>query len=122
MGAIAAWAARTRRPPRPSATTAAGAPAEAAERSAPAARTRARGPKLLLAGEIEMAERADGRGVAKDPEEIELALLRQRRPQPPSKSQLRRSHLARVGIVGRSPGRLAHLQLDLLQELLDAAR
>ena len=78
--------------------------------------------QLFLAGEVEMAELADGWDVAKDSQEIELALLRQRRSQPLPKSQPRRAHLARVGIVGRGPGRLAHLQLDLFQKLLDASR
>ena len=62
--------------------------------------------QLFLASEVEMAELADGWDVAKDSQEIELALLRQRRSQPLPKSQPRR----------------AHLQLDLFQKLLDASR
>ena len=85
-------------------------------------RPQTRNAKLLLAGEVEMAELADGGDVAKDSEEVELALLGHGRAQPLAKSQLGWSHLAGVGIVGRGPGRLAHLQLDLFQKLLDAGR
>src|SRR5262249_30344078 len=48
------------------------------------------------------------------------ALLRHRRAQALAKAEPPLPHLARVGIVGGRPGRLAHLLLDLLQELLDA--
>ena len=82
-------------------------------------RLQARDAKLLLARQVEMTQLADGGHIAKDPEEIELALLRQRRPQTLAKAELPLPHLARVGIVGRGPGRLAHLLLDLLQKLLD---
>ena len=85
-------------------------------------RVQARDTKLLLAGEVEMAELADGGDVAKDSEEVELALLGHGRSQSLAKSQLGWSHLARVGIVGRGPSRLAHLQLDLFQKLLDTGR
>ena len=79
-------------------------------------------PELFPAGEVEMAELGHGGRVAEDPEEIELALLGQRRAQPLAESQLGLAHLARVGIVGRGPGRVPHLLLDVLQELLDASR
>ena len=52
-------------------------------------------------------------------QEVELALLGQRRAQSLAKAEPALPHLARVGIVGDGPGRLAHLLLDLLQELLD---
>ena len=69
-----------------------------------------------------MAQVADGGDVAKDPEEIELALLGHRGAQTLAKSELSLSHLAGVGIVGRGAGRLAHLLLDLFQKLLDPDR
>ena len=69
----------------------------------------ARNAKLLLAGQVEMAELAHGGDVAKDSEEVELALLGHGRAQSLAKAQLGWSHLAGVGIVGRGPGRLAHL-------------
>jgi len=62
-------------------------------------RLQARDTKLLFAGKVEMAQRADRGHIAKDPQEIELALLRQRRPQTLAKAEPPLSHLARVGIV-----------------------
>jgi len=47
--------------------------------------------------------------------------LRHRGAQTFTKSEPPLPHLARVGIVGRGPGGLAHLLLDLFQKLLDAA-
>ena len=82
-------------------------------------RVHARDTKLLFAGEVEMAQLDDGGDVAKDPEKVQLALLRQRRSQAFSKFEPCCSHLASVRIVGRGPGRLAYLLFDLLQELRD---
>src|SRR4030095_1712480 len=62
-------------------------------------------PELLLAREVEVAELGDGRDVAKDPDEIELALRGQRRPETLAKSEAARAHLAGVGIVGGGAGR-----------------
>ena len=83
-------------------------------------RLQARDVKLFLAGEIEMAEVADGGDVAEDAEEVQLALLGHRRPQAFPKPQASLPRLTRVGVVGGGPGRLPHLPLDFLQKLLDA--
>ena len=85
-------------------------------------RLQARDTKLLLAGEVEVAQRADRGNITQHSQEVELALLGHGRAQSLAKAQLGWSHLAGVGIVGRGPGRLAHLQLDLFQKLLDAGR
>ena len=52
-------------------------------------RVQARDPQLLLAGEVEVGELADGRDVAQDPQEVELPLLGQGGAQAFAKSQPR---------------------------------
>src|SRR5262249_19805839 len=76
--------------------------------------------ELLLAGEIEVGELADGRHVTQDAEKIQLALLRHRDAETFPEPETALSHLAGVGIVRGRARRLPHLLLDLLQEFFDA--
>src|SRR6185369_8569837 len=83
-------------------------------------RLHARDSKLLVARDVEMTELADRGNVAQRPEEIELALLGDRRRQSLAEPEYASPGAARGGIVGGRASRVADLLLDLGQELLDA--
>jgi hypothetical protein len=69
-----------------------------------------------------MAQGRHGGDVAQHAQEVQLPLLGQRRAQLGTKAAPGPPRLTRFGVVGGGPRRLAHLLLDVPQELLDTPR